>query len=301
VRGAWAPLYASPQQQEGKPPDPRDDVYALGILWYQLMVGHPLATPGKDYVHELDVRGLRRSAVTLLGACVANWDAQRPGDAAELAERLAALDKEQDEPERVAATPAAAKPAPAGPDEGALYTVDLGGGVDMKFAPLEPGPLLMGSPSHEEESGDDEGPQHVVTITEEFHLGIYPVTQAQWRAVMGSVPEGLKGDAHPVTLVSLTQRLGRPRTSSSPSLFPRPVFVWDSLGMYNAAQALCKEGSDMVSADTKSVIERAKRIYAEQLRALLRAPVSVSRDGGARTSWRGGTSLDSTRSGRALY
>ena len=39
--------------------------------------------------------------------------------------------------------------------------------------------------------------------------------------------------------------------------------------MYNAGQVLCEGGADMVSADTKSVIEHAKRIYAEQLQAVL--------------------------------
>jgi DNA-binding transcriptional regulator YdaS (Cro superfamily) len=37
----------------------------------------------------------------------------------------------------------------------------------------------------------------------------------------------------------------------------------------NMGQIPCKEGADIISADTKSVIERAKRIYAEQLRAML--------------------------------
>ena len=32
---------------------------------------------------------------------------------------------------------------------------------------------------------------------------------------------------------------------------------------------LCPEGAEMVSAETKSVIDRAKRLYAEQLQALL--------------------------------
>src|SRR5262249_37935705 len=39
VRGAYSPLYASPQQMGGADPDPRDDVYALGVIWYQLLVG----------------------------------------------------------------------------------------------------------------------------------------------------------------------------------------------------------------------------------------------------------------------
>ena len=34
-------------------------------------------------------------------------------------------------------------------------------------------------------------------------------------------------------------------------------------------QILCEGGGDMVSADTKAVIERAKRIYSEQLQAVL--------------------------------
>jgi formylglycine-generating enzyme required for sulfatase activity len=202
MRGAWTPLYASPQQQRGDPPDPRDDVHALGVLWYQLMVGHPLATPSKDYVHELDVRGMRRTAVSLLGACVAGQAGERPRDARELAERLAALDTEQDEPVRVKATVASPQPAAAAPAASELRSVDLGGGLEMKFAPLPPGSFLMGSSDYEEGGTEDESPQHTVTITRGFHLSIYPVTQAQWQAIMGSVPEGLKGAGHPVTLVS---------------------------------------------------------------------------------------------------
>ncbi|HKB37821.1 MAG TPA: serine/threonine-protein kinase, partial [Gemmataceae bacterium] len=37
LRGACTPLYASPQQQSGHDPDPRDDVYSLGVIWYQML------------------------------------------------------------------------------------------------------------------------------------------------------------------------------------------------------------------------------------------------------------------------
>jgi formylglycine-generating enzyme required for sulfatase activity len=58
----------------------------------------------------------------------------------------------------------------------------------MKFAWIPPGTFVMGSPEGEEGKDPNEGPQHKVEITRPFYLGIYPVTQAQWQAVMGSNP-----------------------------------------------------------------------------------------------------------------
>src|SRR5262249_39710282 len=39
LRGSHTPLYASPQQMRGEPPDPRDDAYSLGVLWHQMLTG----------------------------------------------------------------------------------------------------------------------------------------------------------------------------------------------------------------------------------------------------------------------
>ncbi len=58
----------------------------------------------------------------------------------------------------------------------------------------------MGSPSGV--GDDDERPQHRVTITKGFFLGVHQVTQAQWQAVMGSNPSHFKGDNRPVEQVS---------------------------------------------------------------------------------------------------
>ena len=38
-RGSGTPLYMSPEQSRGDQPDPRHDLYSLGVMWYQLLVG----------------------------------------------------------------------------------------------------------------------------------------------------------------------------------------------------------------------------------------------------------------------
>jgi formylglycine-generating enzyme required for sulfatase activity len=47
----------------------------------------------------------------------------------------------------------------------------------------------------------EDGPQHRVNLTLAFYLGIYPVTQAHWQAVMGNNPSRFAGDDRPVEQV----------------------------------------------------------------------------------------------------
>jgi TonB family protein len=67
-------------------------------------------------------------------------------------------------------------------------TVTLPGGATMEMVWIEPGTFTMGSPSSESGRGDDEGPQHEVTISRGFYLGKYEITQKQWKSVMGTRP-----------------------------------------------------------------------------------------------------------------
>jgi formylglycine-generating enzyme required for sulfatase activity len=80
-------------------------------------------------------------------------------------------------------------------------TLMLPGGVEMAFAYCPSGSFLMGSPESEAERWDDEL-QHEVRLTKGFSCGVFPVTQAQWRAVMGTDPSHFKGDDLPVEQVS---------------------------------------------------------------------------------------------------
>jgi formylglycine-generating enzyme required for sulfatase activity len=59
--------------------------------------------------------------------------------------------------------------------------------IGMKFALIPAGTFLMGSPPEEKRRSKDEE-QHEVVITRPFYLGVNPVTQAQWQAVMGNNP-----------------------------------------------------------------------------------------------------------------
>lgn len=54
----------------------------------------------------------------------------------------------------------------------------------MKFAYIPAGEFVMGSPEKEAGRRDDEK-QHQVKLTKPFLLGVFEVTQGQWKAVMG--------------------------------------------------------------------------------------------------------------------
>ena len=66
-------------------------------------------------------------------------------------------------------------------------TLDLGKNITMDLVGIPGGKFMMGSPEDELERGNDETPQHLVTVRP-FLLGKYPVTQTQWQAVMGNNP-----------------------------------------------------------------------------------------------------------------
>ena len=69
---------------------------------------------------------------------------------------------------------------------GDTRTVDLGGGVTLDLVWIPPGTFTMGSPASEIGRRNNEGPQHRVTISRGFWMGKYPVTQQQWRQLMGT-------------------------------------------------------------------------------------------------------------------
>ena len=71
---------------------------------------------------------------------------------------------------------------------------------DIILNQIEAGKFLMGS--YEGVGDEDELPVREVTITDDYYIGIYEITQKQWYAVMGTNPSGFKGDDLPVETVT---------------------------------------------------------------------------------------------------
>ena len=59
--------------------------------------------------------------------------------------------------------------------------------MGMKFVWIPPGSFTMGSPKEEKARKDDEN-LHKVTLTKGFYMGVYTVTQEQWKELMGKNP-----------------------------------------------------------------------------------------------------------------
>jgi formylglycine-generating enzyme required for sulfatase activity len=72
-----------------------------------------------------------------------------------------------------------------------------GNSIGMKFTLIPAGEFFMGSEEHNRAK-----PVHTVKITNPFFLGTYPVTQREWKAVMGDNPSRFMGDNLPVENVS---------------------------------------------------------------------------------------------------
>jgi len=134
-----------------------------------------------------------------------------------LAFLLAAVGCAPGTPDRQAADgPGEADLAGLGPREPFIFselevTIPGPAPVSLRLARIPPGCFIMGSPQGMGHA--DEQPRQRVTISRPFLLGVYPVTQAQWQAVMGANPSHFTGDpdlpVDSVTWVECQEFVGR--------------------------------------------------------------------------------------------
>jgi len=89
------------------------------------------------------------------------------------------------------------------PVPGTEVTIMLPGGVPLVMELIPAGTFMMGRYAGEQDSYPWEDPEHEVTLANDFYLGKYKVTQAQWKALMGNNPSHFVGDLNrPVESVS---------------------------------------------------------------------------------------------------
>ncbi len=109
----------------------------------------------------------------------------------------------------------------------------LPGGISYPMVHVQPGTFIMGSEA--EEAYDDEKPEHLVRLTRDYYIGVYPVTQAVWQAVMeGHNPSDFKGDNRPVENVSWIDIVEGGQDESVPEAFLTRLNALPAIAAQNA-------------------------------------------------------------------
>ena len=217
------PGYAPPEQFRGMVYH-SSDLYSLAVTCVRLLTGHFQEADGADKL--FDTRkmqwqwqkyvSLSQELTTVLETMLQDIPTRRYDSAAEV---LAALANQKT---RVIPTATNPPKPPANINVNinpqSSFTEDLGNGVKLEMIAIPGGTFWMGSPANEAERDDHESPQHQVTVPS-FFMGKYPLTQAQYQAIMGYNPSYFIGNNRPVETVSwdhavtfcrkLSQRTGK--------------------------------------------------------------------------------------------
>ncbi|MEZ6139402.1 MAG: serine/threonine-protein kinase [Zavarzinella sp.] len=100
VRAGTA-MYASEQQLRGDKPHPADDVHALGVMAYQLILGDTYRPLNKDWYHVLERKHICSELISLLAHSIASDVQDRYQHAGEMVEALRALPRQLITPPKV--------------------------------------------------------------------------------------------------------------------------------------------------------------------------------------------------------
>jgi eukaryotic-like serine/threonine-protein kinase len=138
------PAYMSPEQCIGAGHvDQRADIYALGCVWFALLVGHPpfmgrgsgdviaMHLMKEPTVPSSEVSGIPRDVEALIMRCLAKEPGERPKNGNELAKAIAALEKLPDNRELLTTTPIRSSKPPPVAAIAAMTTLSAATGVSQ--------------------------------------------------------------------------------------------------------------------------------------------------------------------------
>lgn len=81
-------------------------------------------------------------------------------------------------------------------------SIPVKNGITIDMVKVEAGTFMMGATPEMKNSWTEERPIHQVTLTNDYYIGKYEVTQSLWCALMDNNPSYFKGDNLPVEQVS---------------------------------------------------------------------------------------------------
>jgi formylglycine-generating enzyme required for sulfatase activity len=218
------PGYMPSEQAKGKP-KPSSDVYAVGMIGIQALTGimpDQLPEDNDGEVIWKNRASVSNGLANILSKMVRDHFPQRYTNATEALQALNALISTPAVPTVSFISASLKAPTPTLPtspfqfttvrvnDQGEIvsqqgqaevFIEKLGNNVILEMVSIPGGKFLMGSPDTGKAQNSTESPQHWVTVPP-FFLGKYPITQAQWQAVMGNNPSYFKGNNRPVEKVS---------------------------------------------------------------------------------------------------
>lgn len=88
------------------------------------------------------------------------------------------------------------------PESPEISETFISSSTGMEFILIPPGEFHMGSSFQGEDGSDCESAVHKAMVKDYFYMGISPVTQKQWKKIMGTNPSKFKDESRPVEMVS---------------------------------------------------------------------------------------------------
>ena len=142
-----------------------------------------------------------------------------------------------------------------GAPEGGFNTADEYKGDKIALRLIPPGSFVMGSPTTEpgRTSFVAREVQHAVAITKPFYIGVFEITQKQYKNVMNADPSLYKGDYRPVEKVAYNDIRGTANTETHQYDWPNNQYVDLQNSFMGKLRSKCKEWDSDTQTYAKEV------------------------------------------------